>query len=110
MAHVRSATNPTAFPKKLKIVPTTLLTIAGNASTAFPASLLTAFASLSNHFFKIPSAFGGEPPAPPPPPEKTPVMPSTIVQIVIEKAVSIENIVILCSRNKVRIFSANDVF
>ena len=60
-AHVCSATNPTAFPRELKIAPTTLPTIAANASTAFPASLLSASANLSNHFFKIPSTFGGEP-------------------------------------------------
>ena len=53
-AHVCSATNPTAFPGKLKIAPTTLPTIAGNASTAFLASLLSAFARLSNQFFKTP--------------------------------------------------------
>ena len=46
-------------------------------------------ASLSNHFFKISSSFGGEPPVPPPPP-KTPVIARTIVEIVIEKAVNIE--------------------
>ena len=55
-----------------------------------------------------PSSFGVEPPAPPPPP-KTPVMARTIVQIVIKRAVSIENIVMPCS-NKVRILSANDAF
>ena len=38
-AYVCPATNPTAFPRKLRIAPTTLPTIAGNASTAFPASL-----------------------------------------------------------------------
>ena len=106
-AHVCSATNPTAFLRKL--VSTTFPTITGNASTAFPASLLSASASLSNYFFKIPSSFGGEPPFPLPPP-KAPVMARTIVEIVIEKAVSIENIVLPCSRNKVRILSANDVF
>ena len=72
-AHVCSATNPTTFPRKLKIAPTALPTMAGNASTAFPASLLSASASLSNHFFRVPLSFDGEPPAPPPPP-KTPVM------------------------------------
>ena len=41
------ATNPTAFPRKLKIVPTALPAIAGNASTAFPESLLSVSASLS---------------------------------------------------------------
>ena len=38
-AHVCSATNPMTLPKKLKMAPTTLATIASNVSTAFPASL-----------------------------------------------------------------------
>ena len=101
-AHVCSATSPTALPKKLKMAPTTLLTIAGNAPTVFPASLLSAFANLSNHFFKIPSSFGGEPPAPPYP-QKTPVIARTIAEIVIERAVRIQNLVIPCSRNRVQI-------
>ena len=63
-AHVCSATNLTAFPRKLKMTPTRLPTIAGNASAAFPASLLSASANLSNHFFKVPLSFDGEPPAP----------------------------------------------
>ena len=66
-AHACSATNPTAFPRKLKIAPTALPTIAVNASTAFPASLLSASANLSNHFFKTPSYFGIESPVPLPP-------------------------------------------
>ena len=86
------------FPRKLKIAPTTLPTIAGNASTTFPASLLSASANLSNHFFKAPSSFGREPPVPPPPP-KTPVIARTIVEIDIERAVSVENIVMPSSRN-----------
>ena len=106
---MHSATSSTVFPRKLKIAPTTLPAIAGNTSTAFLASLSSAFASLSNHFFKTPSSSGGEPPVPPPPP-KTPMMANTIVEIVIEKAVTIENMVMPCSRNKVRILSANDVF
>ena len=96
------------FPGKLKIAPTTLPTIAGNVLTVFPASLLSASVSLSNHFFKAPSSFGGERPVPPPP--KAPVMARTIVEIVIKRAVSIENIVMPCSQNKVQILSANDVF
>ena len=92
-AHVCSAANQTVFPRRLKIAPATLPTIAVNASTVFSAILLSVSASLSNHFFKIPSSFGGEPHFPPPPPSKTPVMARTIVEIVIEKAVSIENIV-----------------
>ena len=75
---------------------------------AFPASLLSAFARLSNHFFMTPSSFGVEPPAPPPPP-KTPVMARTIVEIIIERAVSIENIIMPFSWNKIRILSAKVV-
>ena len=84
--------------------------IAGNASMAFPSSLLSASASLSNHFFKTPSSFVGDPPVPLPPPPKTPVMARKIVEIVIERAVKIENMVIPCSQNKVQIISTNDVF
>ena len=49
--------NPTAFPRKVKIAPTTLPTIAGKASTAFPACLLSASANLSNHFHQDPFVF-----------------------------------------------------
>ena len=101
-----SATNPTAFLRKLKIAPTTVPTIAGNASTTFPASLLSASASLSNYFFNVPSSFGGEPPVPLP---TAPVMARAIIVIDIERAVSPENMVTPCSRNKVRILSAKDV-
>ena len=86
--------------------PTTLPTIAGNASTAFPASLLSVSANVSNHFFKVPQPFPGEPPPPP----KTPVIARTIVEMVIERAVRIENMVMPCSRNKARILSVKDVF
>ena len=61
-AHVCSATNPTAFRRKLKMAPTTLPIMAGNTSAVFPVSLLSASASLSNHFFKVP--FDGKPPVP----------------------------------------------
>ena len=105
--HVCSATNPMTFPRKLKIAPTILPTMAGNASAAFPASLLSASASLSSHFFKVTLSFHGVPPVPAVPP-KTPVMAGTIVAMVIEKAVSTENIVTPCSLNKVRILSAKD--
>ena len=105
-AHVCSAKNSTALPKKLRMASTTLPTIAGNASAALPVSLLSASASLSNHFFQTPSSFGGESPVSPP---KTSVMARKIVEMVIERAVSIENMVIPCSRNKVRILSAKDV-
>ena len=101
-AFVYSATQPTAFPRKIKMAPTTLPTIARNASTAFPVSLLSASANLSKHFYKAPSSFGGKPP-------KTPVMARIIVDTVVEKAVSIDNMVMPCSLNKVRILSVNDV-
>ena len=109
-AHVSSVTNPMAFPRKLKAVPTIYPIISGNASTAFLACLLSASPSLSNHFFKVPLSFGGEPPVTPPPPPKAPVIAKTIVEMIIERAVSIENMVIPCSQNKVQILSANEVF
>ena len=59
-------------------------------------------------FFKVPLSFDGGPLVPIPPP-KTPVMARTVATMVIEKAVNIENMVILCSRNRVRILSAKDV-
>ena len=86
------------------MAPKTLITISVNFSIAFPTSLLTASASLPNY----PLSFDGEPPVHPPP-SKTTVMVRTNVEIVIERAVSIENIVIPCSRKKVRILSAKDV-
>ena len=51
-AHVFSATDPPAFQRRLKMAPTILLTIAGNALAAFPVSLLRASTSLSNHFLR----------------------------------------------------------
>ena len=100
-----SATNPTTLPKKL----TTLSTIAGNASTAFPASHLSASASLFNHLFKTPSSHGGELPTPTPTP-KVPVIAIIIVEMVTERAVNTGNVVMPCSRNKIPILSAKDVF
>ena len=79
-AHVCSATNPTGLPRKLKITPTTLPTIAGNASTALPARLLRSSTSLFSHIFKAPSTFGGEAGLPPPLPPKTPVIASAFVE------------------------------
>ena len=91
--HVFSAKNPTTLPKKLKIAPATLTKIVGNASTAFLACHLIASASLFNHLFKTPSFFDGEPPPPPLPPPKATEIASTIVEIVIERAVSTETLV-----------------
>ena len=72
------------------------------SSTSFETSLF-------NHFFKVPSSFGGEAAPPPPPPPKASVTASKIVEIVIERAVSTDIIVIPCSRNKVRILCAKNV-
>ena len=91
--HVFSAKNPTVLPKKLKIAPATLTKIVGNASTAFLACHLIASASLFNHLLKTPSFFDGEPPPPPLPPPKATEIASTIVEIVIERAVSTETMV-----------------
>ena len=91
--HVFSAKNPTVLPKKLKIAPATLTKIVGNASTAFLACHLIASASLFNHLLKTPSFFDGEPPPPPLPPPKATEIASTIVEIVIERAVSTETLV-----------------
>ena len=102
--HVCPATNPTALPKKVKISPKTLPTITGNPLTAFPARLLIVFANLLNHFFKVFSYLGrkAEPPYLPSP-QKTPVIASTVVEIVTDGVVSVDTIVIPCSQNKVRI-------
>ena len=96
------------FQEKLKAAPITLPMIPSSASAAFPASLLSASASLSNHFFRVPLPVGGEPPAPPLPPPKTPSMARTIVAMVMDRAVSIENMVIPCSLNRVQILSTKD--
>ena len=105
-ADICSATNPTALPRKLKIAPTTLPTIA-----AFLVSLLIAFASFVNHFFKALSSFGrGNPEAvgltPPP---TTHVIARAIVEMIIERDESIDIILILCSRNRIWIRSAKDL-
>ena len=115
-AQVCSTTNPTALSGKLKISLTTLPTIAGNSSTAFPASLLRASNSLFSHFlrffyllvkkilshfFKIPSSFGGEDPEAAGPLPETPIIASIIVEIVIESTASIDISVIPCSLNDV---------
>ena len=87
--------DPTTLPRKLKMAPATLLTIADNTSTAFLASLLSASASLSKHFFKNSSSFDGVPPVKLSPP-RTSVTARTVVKIVIERAVRIENMVMPC--------------
>ena len=95
------------------MAPATLPTIAGNVSTAFPASLLRVSASFFTLFFKSPSFFGEDDPdaARPPchPPQKKPVIVSTIVEMVIERAVSIDATVMPSSQNELRICSAKDL-
>ena len=91
------------------MAPTTLPTMAGYASAAFPASLLSASANLSDHFFKVPLSFGGEPPVPPPPP-KSPMTESTIIAMPAKKAESVEIMVIICSQIKIRILSGKGLF
>ena len=98
-------TNKSNSPfKKLKIAPAALPTIALTTSKVFPASFLGASANLSSHLL----SFGVELPVPLSTP-KTPVMARTVVEIVIERVVSIETIVIPCSQNKVQILSTNGV-
>ena len=108
-SHTCSVTNPTALPKKLKMASSTFRKMAGNDLTAFPTSILSASANLSNYFFKTPSSLDGEPLAHPPPPE-TPAMASKNVEKVIEMAVCLEDMVMPCSRNQVQILSAKDIF
>ena len=107
-AHVYLTTNPTAFLTKLKISPITFPSMTRNASAAFPTSPFWKSACLINQFFKVPSPFGelkavGIHP-------KTSVTATIILEIVIERAVSIDAILIHCSQNKVRILSAKDAF
>ena len=79
-AHVCLDTNPTVLLKKLKIAPTKLPTIAGNASGVFAGSLLRASASLFRNLFKALSSFSREAEPPPPSLTKTTVIASTIVE------------------------------
>ena len=67
------------------------------------------FANLCSHSFNVPWSFGGEPPASLSVPPKTSVIARTAVEIVIEKAVNIENMVISCSWKRVQILPDNDV-
>ena len=85
--------NLTVFPRELKIAPTTLL----RAST-----------SLFDHFFKTPLLFGDPEAEGSSSPPKTPVIETAIVNMIIERAVSIDSIVIPCSRNKIQTLSAKD--
>ena len=61
------------------MAPASLPRIAGNASTDFFSSILSASARLSNHFFKVPLSFDGRPPTPPPPLPPPPKLPVTLL-------------------------------
>ena len=87
------------------MAPKTLTRIAVNASVAFTARLLNASAILSNH----PLSFDGGPFVPPTHP-KSPMTESIIVVIPAIKAVSVEIIVIICSRLKIQIVSSKGIF
>ena len=89
-AHVFLTSNPSALPRKLKMVPAIFPTIAGNASSAFPPSFLRASTSLFIHFFKVPSRFVGKTEPLPP---KTPVIANTIIGMVREREIS-NNIIV----------------
>ena len=104
--HICLAANPTVFLRKLKAAPTTLPMIAGNSSAAFPARLLSASASLSNHPFL---SFGEQPPVPPPPPPKAPSMARTMLRWSLKGQLALKIWLLPCSRNSVRIFSNRDV-
>ena len=85
-SYVCSAINSTTLLKKLRMAPVTVPMMAGNASTVFPAGLLSASANLFNHFFKALSSFGGEAGTRPPlPPPKLPMPESTIIVIPVTK-------------------------
>ena len=107
-AHVCSATNPMAFPRKLKIAPTILPTTVGNTSVTFPASLLSASANLSI-FSALPPSFGGETSVLSPPP-KSPMTECTIVAIPAKRAESVQIMTTNCSRIKIRILYGKGMF
>ena len=87
--------------------------IPGNASAALipnqPNSDANALSLFLIHSFRLASSLGGSPPpdvaAPPPPGNNA----STSTLMAIPIAVSMEAIVIPCSLNRVRIFSAKEV-
>ena len=70
---------------------------------------MSGLVSLSSPFFRVPSSFSVEAEPPVPPPPKTPVYASAMVEMVIDRVVKIENIVIPCSRKRVQILSDNSV-
>ena len=91
-----SETNPTALPRTLKMDPAELPAIASNTATSFPASLLKASAGLFSYFFRDHSSFGEDEleVSGRPPPPKIPLIASEIVEMVRERAASIDIIVI----------------
>ena len=69
-----------SLTEKIKMAPTKLPMIAGNASWVFAGSLLKASASLFRNLFKALSSFSREAEPPPPSPTKTTVIAGTIVE------------------------------
>ena len=113
-AHRFCDTQPTTSFALLRIQLIILPVIPGNASAALipnqPDRDAKALSLFLIHSFKPFSSLGGGPPdvvAPPPPPPGNNASTSTLMAIPI--AVSMEAIVIPCSPNRVRIFSANKV-
>ena len=98
-----------SFAKKTQNSTNDTSHVAGNASAVFSESLLSASASPLNNFFsKSLHLLGGNDPDAAglyPAPSKTPVIICATVEMVIERAVIIDIIVIPCSRNKVQNFS-----
>ena len=110
-AHRFCNTKPTTSVALLRIQLRITPMLPGNASAAFtpnlPSSDDKAFSLFLIHFFKPHlSSGGGLPPAEVPPQGSNA---STKTQIAIPTAVSMEAIVIPCSRNSVQAFSANEV-
>ena len=97
-----------SFSKKTQNSANYTSTIMDNASAVLPASLLSASASLFNHFPGSLDLFGGDEsdaagPSPPPPPSKAPIRTSTIVQLMIERAVI--NYIIVIPTHEIRYYS-----
>ena len=112
-AHKFCDTQPTTSFALLRIQLMIPKMMPGNASTALipnqPSSDAKALSLFLIHSFRPASSLGGSPPpdveAPPPPGNNA----STSTPMAIPIAVSMEAIVIPCSLNSVRIFSANEV-
>ena len=112
-AHKFWHTQPTISAALLRIQLRITPIMPGNASAAFTSNLPSSYAKglslFLTHFLKPLSSLGGGLPPPPSTPQPPGSKASTKTPIAIPIAVSMEAIVISCSRNRVRIFSANEV-